>query len=74
MDWFLYDNDLRHERVNQYPQDFLLKEVIILKVRWLLSNVSWFFRWPAEIETRKKVSVSTVFSIKVNVSIFLHPV
>ena len=40
MDWFLYDNGLRHERVDHYPKaflmdfklrDFVIKEMLLRK-------------------------------------------
>ena len=38
MDWFLYDNSLRHERANSYPmrQDFLALELKHSKTNWLI--------------------------------------
>ena len=60
MDWFLYDNGPRHERV-KYTQPSIEIDVIVVKKHLFLTLVEKYvrFKWK-----KKKVNVSITIIIK----------
>ena len=64
MDWFLYDRDLRHERVNGLRRNIL--EIFSYKDEWLQEKISpsyvppknyseTFYKFPVRYLQRKKI-------------------
>ena len=46
MDWLLYDNGLRHERVMRQNATFIITFAILLKVRDILQAKNYNAWWP----------------------------
>ena len=63
MDWFLYDNDLRHERVNKHYEDsnvgFMIVHQIPVNPQFLLSKLCWPLHY---ISSYKKFAYKIVLS------------
>ena len=63
MDWFLYDIDLRHERVNKHYEDsnvgFMIVHQIPVNPQFLLSKLCWPLHY---ISSYKKFAYKIVLS------------
>ena len=65
MDWFLYDNGLRHERVNLYskhiPSDASFSRDAAIKENFLVSQSLLFIRFHAILTERKNIFFTTSY-------------